>query len=185
VQAITRVAFPLCLVPRLVNAASYAQPIFYPIPKTQAVCVSCNSSTSSFTSAGPPPAPATLARPIHSASAKRFWFGLDVAALDFAGRGVTRATADRGLYLHLRQRPMGRAHAPPHLPAASRVCGEEAKELVLAPVRLDRHRTQWPCDQLGPPGPSPAHPSCPLDPWGAGWGEISALLAAWSPSDPT
>jgi hypothetical protein len=43
---------------------------------------------------------------------------------------------------------------------------------------LARHRTKWPCDQVGPPGPPPAHPSCPLDPRGAGWGKISALLAA-------
>jgi hypothetical protein len=45
--------------------------------------------------------------------------------------------------------------------------------------RLAGHRTKWPCDQFGPPGPPPAHhPSCPLDPRGAGWGEISALMAA-------
>jgi len=77
------------------------------------------------------------------------------------------------MYLHLRPRPMSRTDAPPYLPGASHLYGEEAKELALAPVGLARHRTKWPCDQVGPPGPPPAHPSCPLDPWGAGWGEIS------------
>jgi hypothetical protein len=38
--------------------------------------------------------------------------------------------------------------------------------LPLAPVGRARHRTEWPFDQLGPPGSPPAHPSCPLDPWG-------------------
>jgi hypothetical protein len=55
---------------------------------------------------------------------------------------------------------------------------EEPATPVPVPVGLARHRTKWPCDQLGPPGPPPAHPSCPLAPWGAGWGKISALLAA-------
>ena len=87
-------------------------------------------------------------------------------------------TPCRGMYLHLRPRPMSRTDAPPYLPGASHLYGEEAKELALAPVGLARHRTKWPCDQVGPPGPPPAHPSCPLDPRGAGWGEISALLAA-------
>jgi hypothetical protein len=58
-------------------------------------------------------------------------------------------------------------------PGASRLYGEVVKELALAPVGLARQRTKWPCDQVGPPGPPPAHPSCPLDPRGAGWGEIS------------
>jgi hypothetical protein len=33
---------------------------------------------------------------------------------------------------------MGRTDAPPCLPGASRLCGEEAKELALAPVGLAR-----------------------------------------------
>ena len=81
------------------------------------------------------------------------------------------------MYLHVRRLPTSREHAPPHLPGASRLYGEEEKELALAPVGLARHRTKWPCDQLGPPGPPPAHPSCPLGPWGAGWGESSPLIA--------
>jgi hypothetical protein len=87
-------------------------------------------------------------------------------------------TPCRGMYLHLRRRPMSRTDAPPYLPGASHLYGEEAKEVALAPVGLARHRTKWPCDQVGPPGPPPVHPSCPLDPQGAGWGETSALLAA-------
>jgi hypothetical protein len=55
------------------------------------------------------------------------------------------------MYLHLRPRPMGRTDAPPCLPGASHLYGEEAKELALAPVGLARHRTKWPCDQVGPP----------------------------------
>jgi hypothetical protein len=64
-----------------------------------------------------------------------------------------------------------KAHEPNRRTAllgASHLYGEEAKELALAPVRLARHRTKWPCDQLGPPGPPPAHHSCPLGPWGMG-----------------
>jgi hypothetical protein len=36
---------------------------------------------------------------------------------------------------------------------------------------------KWPCDQVGPPGPplTLTDPSCPLDPWRAGWGKTSAL----------
>jgi hypothetical protein len=108
-------------------------------------------------------------------------------ALTGAERGVTCC---RGLYLypptcylhmHMWRRPMGRTHAPPRLPCASRLCGKEATELVLAPVGLARHRTKWSCNQIGPPGPPPAHPRCPLDPWGAGWGDIRPC----SPSDRT
>ena len=101
----------------------------------------------------------------------------NVAGSDF-GRGGKRCyTPCRGMYLHLRRRPMSRTDAPPYLPGASHLDGEEAKELALAPVGLARHRTKWPCDQVGPPGPPPAHPSCPLGPWGAGWGKISPLFA--------
>jgi hypothetical protein len=96
-----------------------------------------------------------------------------VATQDFDKSGKRCNTRCHGLYLHLRRRPVGRTDAPPYLPGASRLYGEEAKELELAPVGLARHRTKWPCDQVGPPGPPPAHLSCPLDPWGAGWGEIS------------
>jgi hypothetical protein len=44
---------------------------------------------------------------------------------------------------------MGRTDAPPYLPGASHLYGEEAKELALALVGLARHRTKWPCDQRG------------------------------------
>ena len=37
----------------------------------------------------------------------------------------------RGLYLRLRPRPMSRTDAPPYLPGASHLYGEEAKELAL------------------------------------------------------
>jgi hypothetical protein len=74
------------------------------------------------------------------------------------------------MYLHLRPRHMGRTDAPPYLPGASHLYGEEAKELALAPVGLARHRTKWPRDQVGPPGPPPVLPSCPLDQRGAGGG---------------
>jgi hypothetical protein len=43
--------------------------------------------------------------------------------------------------LHLRPRPMSRTDAPPYLPGASHLYGEEAKELALAPVGLARHQT--------------------------------------------
>jgi hypothetical protein len=59
-----------------------------------------------------------------------------VATQDFDRSWTGCNTRCRGLYLHLRRRPMGRTHAPPHLPGAIRLYGEEAKELVLAPVGL-------------------------------------------------
>jgi hypothetical protein len=65
-----------------------------------------------------------------------------------------------GLYLRLRRRPMGRTDAPPYLPGASNLYGQEAKELALAPVGLARHRTKWPCDQVGPLGPKGATLMC-------------------------
>jgi hypothetical protein len=38
-----------------------------------------------------------------------------------AGRGVTPAAVACTCILHLRRRPIGRTHAPPHLPGASRL----------------------------------------------------------------
>jgi len=64
---------------------------------------------------------------------------------------------------------MGRTDAPPYLPGASHLYGEEAKELALAPVGLARHRTKWPCDQVGPPGPPPTGLRSTLDPRGERW----------------
>jgi hypothetical protein len=64
-----------------------------------------------------------------------------VAAGDF-DRGWKRCnTRCRGLYLHLWRRPVGRTDAPPYLPGASHLYGEEAKELALAPVRLARQQS--------------------------------------------
>jgi hypothetical protein len=54
----------------------------------------------------------------------------------------------RGLYLHLRRRPMGRTHAPPHLPGGTdRLYGGKATELALAlvPVGLAHHRHRTKC----------------------------------------
>ena len=69
-----------------------------------------------------------------------------VAAEDVGRGGKPCYPRCRGLYLHLRPRPMSRTDAPPCLPGASHLYGEEAKELALAPVGLARHRTKWPCD---------------------------------------
>jgi hypothetical protein len=49
------------------------------------------------------------------------------------------------------------------------VYAEETEEPAPVPVGLARHRTKWPCDQVGPPGPPPAGLRSPLDPGGERW----------------
>jgi hypothetical protein len=55
------------------------------------------------------------------------------------------------MYLHLRPRRMGRTDAPPYLPGASHLYGEEAKELAL-----------W--RRSGSPATEPSGPVTKLDP---------------------